>query len=146
MNEVLDRLQKQLEREIEQIVNRADMSPIELENAKMAVCLIKEIQEVKMGKALEEAGGYSNASYGAYSYRDSYRRGRDANTGRYISRAYNDSYANNSRGGESYEYGYSGHSIKDRMIDRLEQMMDEAHTEYEKKTITDAIHQISMSQ
>lgn len=38
--------------------------------------------------------------------------------------------------------GYSGHSIKDRAIDKLERMMDEANSEYERESIRRMISQI----
>ena len=34
-----------------------------------------------------------------------------------------------------YFNGYSGHSIQDRMIDKLERMMDEAQSEHERQTV-----------
>ena len=145
MHEVLEKLKKQTEKELEKITAKDDMTPTELENAKKAVCLMKEIQEVEMGEAIGEASGYSQASYRG----NSYRRGRDADSGRYISRSYEGPYAESrggsyrQSGGNSYEQGYSGHSINDRMIDNLERMMDEAGTEHERQSIMNAIHRIS---
>ena len=66
--------------------------------------------------------GRDGDSDGRYSE----RRGRDA-MGRYTSR---DSY-----GRESYEGGYSGHSERQYMIDRLEDMADDARTERERSII-----------
>ena len=57
----------------------------------------------------------------------SYERGRSSVTGRYVSR----------------DGGYSGHSIQDRMIDRLERMMSEADSPYEKQVIEKWIHRLS---
>ena len=37
--------------------------------------------------------------------------------------------------GNSYNNGYSGHSIKDRMFQRLEQMLPEAQNENERQLI-----------
>jgi len=39
-------------------------------------------------------------------------------------------------------HGYSGHSITDRMIDRLESMMDETQSDYERQTIRDWINRL----
>ena len=39
----------------------------------------------------------------------------------------------------SCDDGYSGHSIKDRMIARLEEMIDEAKSEHERQTVEDWI-------
>ena len=40
------------------------------------------------------------------------------------------------------DQGYSGHSIKDRMIDSLERMMDTAQTDYEKQTVMEEIKKL----
>lgn len=93
---------------------------------------------------------YNDRSYGDYGgrryYHDSYgddmysnRRGRSPVTGRYISRGMDD-YSERDR--MSYRDGYSGHSIKDRMIARLESMMDEAKTDYERQTVSDWINRL----
>ena len=71
---------------------------------------------------------------GRYSEDNSYRRGRDAR-GRYTSRDGN-SY-------NSYDQaGYSGHSAKDRVVQRLETMLDEAQSESEKLAIMRCIEKI----
>lgn len=77
------------------------------------------------GEGNRGGGGSRGGSYRG----DSYERGRSPVTGRYISRG-------------SYEDGYSGHSIKDRMVARLEGMYDEAQTEHERHTISKAIDKI----
>lgn len=77
----------------------------------------------------------------------SMRRGRSPSTGRFTSMreepymdSYRDSYGMRSVG--SYNDGYSGHSINDRMIDALERMMDTAKTEHERETIRKRIEEI----
>lgn len=83
-----------------------------------------------------------------YSERwNSMRRGRSPSTGRFTSMrsepyrdSYRDSYEMRSMG--SYNDGYSGHSINDRMIDALERMMDTAKTEHERETIRKRIEEI----
>lgn len=73
----------------------------------------------------------------------SMRRGRSPSTGRFTSmrsEPYMDSYGMRSMG--SYNDGYSGHSINDRMIDALERMMDTAKTEHERETIRKRIEEI----
>lgn len=94
-------------------------------------------------------GRYNNRSYGEDSYgyyHDSYgddmysnRRGRSPVTGRYISRGMDD-YSERDR---MYRDGYSGHSIKDRMVARLESMMDEAKTDHERQTVNEWINRLS---
>ena len=86
--------------------------------------------------------GYGNGQSGRRYYHDSYdrdesyhgdsyRRGRSPVTGRYIS-----------RGDRDYYDGYSGHSIKDRMVARLEAMMDEAKTDHERQTVSEWINRL----
>lgn len=69
---------------------------------------------------------------GRYSEESSYRRGRDA-MGRFTSRDSN-SYENSSR--------YSRHSVKDRMIAKLEDMADDATTNRERNTIMQCIDKL----
>lgn len=130
MEKILTGLQDLLTEELKKIIDKGDLNSTELDNVKDALCSIKETLEIEDMMS----GGYSNASYGSYAHmprtyniRGSYRRGRDANTGRYMSM----------RG--SGEDGYSGHSIKDRMIARLEGMYDEAGSEHERQMINDWI-------
>lgn len=83
------------------------------------------------------------------SYGDSYAndgmnhsgaRGRDMNTGQYISR---NAMYHDPRYADSYGYdNVSGHSVKDRMIAALEQQMDAAKTEYEREEVRKAIAEI----
>lgn len=70
-------------------------------------------------------------SDGRYSEDNSYRRGRDA-MGRFTSR--DGSYENSSR--------YSRHSVKDRMIAKLEDMADDATTNRERNTIMQCIDKL----
>lgn len=86
----------------------------------------------------------------------SYARGRDGATGRYVSRdrmydgrsrmrgrSYGyedgDEYMSGRRMIISYDNGYSGHSIDDRIVDALEQMMDQAVTDYERGKLNEVI-------
>ena len=79
-----------------------------------------------------DGGSYRNyrddRSYDNY-HGDSYRRGRSPVTGRYISRG-------------QYDDGYSGHSIKDRMVARLEDMYDEAKTDHERQIVNEWINRL----
>ena len=132
-SDVLERISQLVEKELEKMVSKNDMSPTELETVKKAVCLLKEIKEYESMDMR-----YSN---------NSYRRGRDSMTGQFVSRR-NDHYNEPAEMMNVYgqngvsNTGYSRHSIKDRMIDRLEGMMDEAHTDYERRTIEDFIHRL----
>lgn len=151
MNKILDKINDAIEEAIKPIVNKgASMTAAELEVLTKAVCTIEKIKQI------EDANNYSDYSRNSYNggnsynYYDegnsnagnSYRRGRSATTGRYVSRdsaPYVDGYSSR----RFYDgNGYSGHSIKDRMIAQLEKMYDEAQTEHEKQTVNDWIRRL----
>ena len=77
-------------------------------------------------------GTYDGAYDGAYdssydgSYENSYRRGRDARTGRYVSR----------------DRGYSRAIDKERMIGKLQDMMDDAPSEKERRTLQQCVDKL----
>lgn len=68
-------------------------------------------------------GAYDGAYDGAYN---SYRRGRDARTGRYVSR----------------DSGYSRAMDKERMIGKLEDMMDDAPSEKERRALQQCVDKL----
>ena len=128
MQERLMRFDKMLARELETELDKIDktgtLSPDNIKLLKDAFKLKKLVKECC------EDEGYST------------RRGRDATTGRYVSRdsmgsyddrgsfgSYNGSY---DRG--SYADGYSGHQ---KMIQHLERMYDEAEDEKERQMISE---------
>jgi len=121
MDKTLDRLKETLEDEIKKIVKKGDITPAELESAYRAVKTINMIDEMC-------DRGYSEGPHGTMRY--SYERGRSPVTGRYISHnGYN---------------GYSGHSIADRMVAKLESMYDEAKTDHERSTIEEWINRLRL--
>lgn len=133
-NDVLKRVDELIKRELDKMVAKGAMSAADLEACEKAVCIlekIKECEEMDMGE-------YSNSMR---SYRDSYARGRNPMNGQHMS-------MNNAYGPNPYpsyvnaDYGYSGHSIKDRMIDSLERMMDTAQTDYERQTVMEEIKKL----
>ena len=132
-------LEKDLKSELEKIVNAGTINPTEVKNVTDAVCLMLKVKEYEQWLEDEEMDAqYSNRGYSMD--RDmSYRRGRDASTGQYVSRDYGRSYARMPHGHFSYDSGYSSHSINDRMIDSLERMMDTASGDYERQEIQKAI-------
>ena len=46
----------------------------------------------------------------------------------------------------AYDMGRSNHSIKDRMVDSLERMYDEAATEHERNVVDEWIRKIESSE
>ena len=119
-------LEKELDKELEKIINTGTISPDNIKTVKDAFKLKKLMKEC------EEMEGYSS------------RRGRSKTTGRYMSRNSGRGYYEGSsedgmsRGnsfgsydGASYRDGYSGHG----MMNHLEMMLDEAKNEKERRMI-----------
>ena len=117
-------LKKMLEKEIEKVTSKNEIAPAEIEALYKVIDIIKDIDTIK---AMEEYGeeyddeyserGYSRRGYSRRgSYENSYRRGRDSRTGRYVSRdngAYRGSYR-----------GYSRDDAKEDMLEKLEEAME----------------------
>lgn len=135
MSETLSDLKALIEKEIRKITAKNDITPVELETMTKALCALEKIKEIEHmdGGDMEYSGrmvstmpmGYNDRRF--YDDNRSYMRGRDARTGRYMSR--------DSERDHGPAMGYSGHSIKDRMIAKLEQMYDEAQTDHERQVV-----------
>lgn len=123
--ENLSKLKELVEKELGKIAAKGDITPAELEIATKAVCLIEKI---KMVEDLDSGESYSRSN-------GSYRRNRSHNADGYYS--WRDDY------NQPMDRGYSGHSVRDRMISQLEsKMMDEAKSESEKRTIESLIDRL----
>lgn len=128
MDNVMEELKKLVTKELEKMIEKGTMSPTELKVAMDAVCLLEKIGRVEYMDNYEDEG-YSGEDW-PMGRNGSYMRGRSPRTGRYMSR------------GGSYDMERSGHSIKDRIIDKLERMMDESSSEYERQTIRNYINDL----
>ena len=106
MMNALESLKGSVFREIRVLNQKPTLSPTEISAATDAVCLLMKIKKYEMG--IEE-----------FDDEQSYARGRSTVTGRYISR----------------DMGYSSHSINNKMIEKLEMVYDDAHTQQERETI-----------
>lgn len=134
-SKMLEKIHDAIEEAIRPILGKgAAMTAAELDVLTKAVCTLEKVKQIE-----------DSENYGGYSYNDegnSYRRGRSATTGRYVSR----DAAPHFDGGTSRRFydgnGYSGHSIKDRMIAQLEKMYDEAQSEHERQTVSDWIRRL----
>lgn len=119
LDKTLEELEELVNNELSKIVKKGDLTPTELKNATDALCLLEKIRDIQNGG---ENPNYSERTvsmhYGGY---------RNPMTGRYTN---------------IYNRGYSGHSIQDRMVDKLEHMMDEATSEYERNTIAEWIERL----
>ena len=118
-----------LEEEIKKIVKKGDISAAELANLEKAICLVDKIEDrIGPDEGGASYGMHSRMPYSRMMYGEepmySGRRGRSPVTGRYVSRGMDPAYE-----------GYSGHSINDRMVAKLEEMYDSAKTEHEREVV-----------
>lgn len=118
-----------LDKMIEEVNKKPNITPAELDALKKAYELRMELQDC-YGEDGESYGHYTMR--GSYGHHDdmmdgSYMRGRSPVTGRYISRD---------------GYQMSGHSLRDRMVAKLEEMYDGAATEYEREELRKEIRRI----
>lgn len=101
---LVEKLGDMAEDVLRDIVNAGRFSSGSLQQAKYAICIMKEAEEMKG----------NSRSGGSYDGGGSYRRGRNMETGEYMSRDEGQS--------SRRSYGsYSGHSTNDRMIAILEE-------------------------
>ena len=148
-DEILEKTREAIEGHLQMIIRKnSNMTPMDIEIITKDICALEALKRIENGGS----EGYSEESSGNSS--NSYRRGRSRSTGRYMSRdsypdeggtdRYYDSGSNSSRSydGGSGNSGYSGHSIQDRMVDKLERMVDEAQTENERKTVREWIQRL----
>ena len=124
---------------IKDITSKKDISPAQLEHLSKSVCIIEKLKSMQ-----QQENEYSE---------NSYRRGRSRTTGRYMSRDNSNDYYDNSgrnyrdSGNSSRRYndssGYSGHSLKDRMIAKLEEMLDDTQSRHEEQFINQWIDRLA---
>lgn len=144
MRKTIDSLMEHAEECLKTYAKMQEWHPEETEAAYRAAKLYETLQTIKMNDGIwDEMKGEDGTSHGYrmphLSYGDGYRsemRGRDA-AGRYTSRGgmYYDDRMHSDR-------GRSMHSIKDRAIDALERMVDNAQTDNERQKVESFIHLI----
>lgn len=175
MKKTVEKLMEQTEDSLKEYAKKNEWTPTDLECAYKAACLYDKLQTIQMNNGIwdqmqegtEDTSSkrsyphYPNMSYGDHL---SYARGRDATTGRYVSRraypmydgyiAYGDeeserAYRNDggsTNGSRSYNRsmrdGRSMHSINDQMVQKLEGLMDQAGSDYERAKVMDVIDHI----
>lgn len=142
-SKVLEKTREAVEEHLQMIIRKnSNMTPMDIDIITKDICALEALKRIER----EDSEGYSEESSGNSG--NSYARGRSRTTGRFVSRdAYNDGRYGESNSSRSYDggsgnSGYSGHSIQDRMIDRLERMADEAQTENERKTVHEWIQRL----
>lgn len=114
MKEV-DDLAENVAKELKKINAKPEMSPTDLKAAMDALCALEKIEKIQNGGDDE-----------SFASHRSYARMRNPMTGRFMDR----------------DRGYSGHSIHDRMVAALEDLYDQAKTDYDRETITNGIRMI----
>lgn len=129
-----------LEKELEQIASKRELTSNNLEVMDKVVDIIKDIETICAMREASEDGGYSNYTP-MYMYDDgmSYARGR----GRYAKRdsmgrySTEDGYsnANEYSGNYSNRRGYSRDDSRDHMVSELERMEREATDENQRNMI-----------
>lgn len=128
-----NKLIEMVEKDLSQLTRQTSLSGDDLKKMIKATCALDQLEELKMRKEERNSYGMSHTrmlphmSYDGditYEHGMSHRRGRSPVTGQYVSRSR-----------EYDDYGYSAHSIADRMVARLETMYDEAKSPHEKQYI-----------
>lgn len=140
MHDLNERVKRLLDQKVEEVINKGDISPSEME------CIYKAYKTKYYMTTTEAMEDYSEdeSSYRrGYSmgYPDSYmtsmRRGRGADR-RYVSRGeYDMSYTNDNRGGNR-----SMHSVNDRIIANLERELNSDISDFERQKITEEIRRL----
>lgn len=123
---------------VDEIFTKPDITATELKNVNEAFECMHKIDQLERGESMRDQYGSYGANswvasgpYPDYDYGDSYgRQMRSSRTGRYMN---------------DMSSGNYGHSIKDRMVASLEDMMDQAHNEYERQEIKNQIQSIRMN-
>lgn len=131
----LNSLENLLNEQIAKVTNKGDITPTELENMTKTLCLLEKIKEYKEYMSEDEGSSHSYGTYRIHGgrsmvadpYMDDYSRSRT------YSRA----------DGHVRTRGYSGHSIKDRMVAKLESMYDEAKTDHERQIVDEWIDRLN---
>ena len=135
MKKTLEHTKEVIKDELKKLIKKGELTPAEMDTVFKAVDSIKDICEM----CHEDPEG-NHYSEGAHTYDPNWEysgTARSPVTGRYIS-------SGMPHGNMRVSYGdnYSGHSIKDRMVARLEPMYDEAKSDYERQLITNTINRI----
>ena len=131
LNQTLQMARETIEDVIKDITSKKDISPAQLEHLSKSVCIIEKLKSLE-----QQENDFSE---------NSYRRGRSRTTGRYMSRDNSQGYYDGGNSSRRYNdsHGYSGHSLKDRMIAKLEEMLDETKSPHEEQFINQWIDRLS---
>lgn len=138
---------------LDQLFEKPDLSVVELKNAAEAFDLLHKIDEVERGEAMRDQFG-DEAYKGFYPheyYGNNYGTSSWVASGPYPDLGYGDNYGRQARSSRTGRFmnnsssGSYGHSIKDRMVANLEDMMDQAKNDYERQEIQNEIQKLRMN-
>lgn len=120
-HKTVERFEEIVDRELDKIIKKDDLTPAEVENAEKAMKLLCKMKEYVEYDSMEEMGGYSQRRpYQQRIYdqgRNSYERGRGMRSGKLSMSWGSPSYSRNDE--------YSRHGNNDMMIEKLEAMRNE---------------------
>lgn len=148
--QMYENLTDMLEREVKEISNKNQIDTQTLDNLYKIMMSLKatdkHMEKLEGGMSrnsydMNRARSYGG-SYGSYDGMSGTMRDRDSD-GRYNESR--DNFRNRSyRGRESYEnsYGYSRDNSKRKMVQKLETLMDDTMSEYDRNAIMDCIDKI----
>jgi hypothetical protein len=134
MHDLNERVKRLLDQKVEEVINKGDISPSEME------CIYKAYKTkyyMTTTEAMEDYGEDESSYRRGYSmgypdpYMTSMRRGRGAD-GRYVSRD----------GNWNDGYDRSMHSVNDRIIANLERELNSDISDFERQKITDEIRRL----
>lgn len=130
-------LQDMAKTHLKQLLKKGDLSAAEMEAAKNALSVIIKAEDAC---DCEEMKDYSERGYAMSD--DPYRRWeiRSYNSRRSMPR-----FSMNDRDYGSYR-DYSRHSIKDRAVNVLERLMDEAGSDYERQKVRDFVRYVESAE
>lgn len=165
-NKLLEKINDSIEEAIKPILKKGEsMTPADLESLTKAVCIVEKIKRIEEGNSYDD--GYSDNGYSYTDNGNSYRRGRSATTGRFVSRDSMPSHDDRSYGyhdggvsntyhagttprryydGGSMHNGYSGHSRNDMTIYHIENLIDAAQTEQERQFLSEWLRRVKNNQ
>lgn len=136
-----DILESELDKEMDRIISAKTITPADVKTVTDAVRLMLKVKEYEEWCMQDNPEN----SFDGYSM----RRGRSPMTGRYISRDYGPSYEGEiSRrfyGDRHYNSEYSGHNMKDRILDKLDDLYHEAHDEKDRQMLDEWIGRLTNS-
>ena len=159
IDKYLEKLQEHAEELIIEAGKKEKLTAQDLEIAEKAVCMNNAIQQLKRADMMMDREYSGNSYHTPYMHEASYMRGRDPETGRYMSRDvgtntggnmsnrfYDNGYSSRRYyDGGNMNNGYSGHSRREGMIETLNEMMANAQNEQERQYVQKWLNRVDQN-